>query len=458
MAGISISGLMSGLDTGAIVSQLMAVERAQARPIQQAQSRATSLNTALTDLNSAVKKMGDLARGFAPTSILDGSNFAATSVKSSDETIAKVTANGKAATADLTFTVDSVARASSTVSKNAFTLTETLGNNQAFSLNIGTAGKTTDITINAGATLTDVAEQINAAGAGVRATLLKVNDTQYALQVTAEKTGADSTVTIGGGGGVFDAGFQETVTGADTKITIGSGGPNPLTVTSSDRTIKDLVPGIDVTVLKESTSPVTITAGRDNETITKQADEFMKSVSAILSGISAGSQAGTASVSKDDTNWVNSAGVFMGNSTVRDLTQRLQNVLVGSSTNLPSSIGISIDRNGAATFDKAVFEKALADDPAKVEAVLAETAKQFRQVADDATDVTRGTLTNAIKGQADLVKDYGNRLSAFEDRLASTEARYKAKFDALDSMLSKMKSQSDWLTGQLNSLPSASSK
>lgn len=457
MAGISVSGLMSGLDTGALVDRLMSVERLQQRPILLGQQKASTLADALTNLNGLFKKLGDAANGFAPTSVLDTSNFDAVTAKSSDESVATVTAGAKPSTADITFTVDKLAQASSVVSKNAFTLTDTLGNGQALNLNIATGGKSTDVTIQAGATLTDVVDQINKSGAGVRANLIKVNDTQYALQVTAEKSGAGSTVSISDSGGTFGSGFAETVQAQDTQVTLGGGGANPLTITSSDRTIKDLVPGLDVTVKKVSADPVTISAKPDNDAIAGKAEEFVKALNAVLGDIAAKSKPDPNAAASTDTMQQSKGGVFLGNSVVRGLTQQVQDVLVGSSANLPSQIGISIDKTGAATFDKNAFLKALQEDPDKVKAIMTETARQVGQVTKGATDVSNGSLTTAVQGQSDLVKDYTDRLNRFDDRMAAMEARYRAKFDALDSMLSKMKSQSDWLAGQLKSLPTASS-
>lgn len=456
MAGISISGLMSGLDTNAIVGQLMSVERMAKTPIVLGQNKASALSEALTNLNGLFKKLGDAANGFAPASVLDKSNFDAVTTKSSDESVATVTPGAKPATADLSFTVRSVAQASSGVSKNAFTLTDTLGNGQALNLNIGTGGKTTDVTVNAGATLTDVVDAINTSGAGVRANLLKVNDTQYALQITAEKTGLAGTVSIDDASGTFSAGLQETAKGADTQITVGSGA-NALSITSSERTIKDLVPGLDVTVKKASAEPVRITSRPDNDTLAQKAQDFVNAMNSVLSDVSSKTKANANAAPSTDPYANSGGGVFLGNSTVLNLQQQLQNVLVGSAANLPSNVGISIDKNGAATFDKDAFVKALNEDPARVKTIMTETAKQVGQVTKAATDMTNGALTMAVQGQSDVVKDYTQRLSNFEDRMTSLEARYKAKFDALDSMLSKMKSQSDWLSGQLKSLPSASS-
>lgn len=462
MAGIQISGLTSGLDASAIVGQLMAVERQAKTPILFGQAKANALSDALTNLNGLFKKLGDAAGGFSPASVLDKSNFEAVTAKSSDEAIATVTPGAKPSSADLSFTVKSVAQASSVVSKNAFTLTEGLGNGQALNLSIATGGQQpTSIQVNPGATLSEVADAINKSGAGVHANLLKVNDTQYALQVTSDKTGAASTVSLTGTytdstGSTVDVfgGTSETVAAKDTEIDLGGG----VTITSSDRTIKDLVPGLDVTVKKVSTDPVTITSKPDNDAIAAKADEFVKAINAVLGDISSKSKpAPNAAPATDaDMSRLSSAGVFLGNSTVRDVEQRIQNVLVGSATNLPSDIGISIDKTGQATFDKDVFLKALNEDPDKVKAVMTETARQVGQVTKDATDVEKGSLTAAIKGQGDIVKDYTDRLQRFEDRMDATEARYKAKFAALDSMLSKMKSQGDWLAGQLNSLPGAS--
>jgi flagellar hook-associated protein 2 len=62
MSGISFGGLVSGLDTGSIVSQLVALRR---RPIVRLEQKKTDLNrglAALNDLKAALAKLDTAAK------------------------------------------------------------------------------------------------------------------------------------------------------------------------------------------------------------------------------------------------------------------------------------------------------------------------------------------------------------------------------------------------------------
>lgn len=78
-------------------------------------------------------------------------------------------------------------------------------------------------------------------------------------------------------------------------------------------------------------------------------------------------------------------------------------------------------------------------------------AYQFDQMltsmlADD------GTLSSHSKGIDASIKDLGNSREQMTARLAATEARYRAQFSALDTMISSMNSTSSYLTQQLAQL------
>ena len=69
----------------------------------------------------------------------------------------------------------------------------------------------------------------------------------------------------------------------------------------------------------------------------------------------------------------------------------------------------------------------------------------------------KGSVSSAQTGLKALIKDITNREAEFSRRLVSTEARYRAQFTALDTLLGKMSSTSAYLTQQLASLSSLNS-
>src|SRR3954465_12927567 len=62
MAGLSLGGLASGLDTTTIISQLMAIDRAPEKRMQLQQSVLQARQTALTDIGTRVRNLLDKAK------------------------------------------------------------------------------------------------------------------------------------------------------------------------------------------------------------------------------------------------------------------------------------------------------------------------------------------------------------------------------------------------------------
>ncbi|HVW64896.1 MAG TPA: flagellar filament capping protein FliD [Nitrosospira sp.] len=64
-----------------------------------------------------------------------------------------------------------------------------------------------------------------------------------------------------------------------------------------------------------------------------------------------------------------------------------------------------------------------------------------------------GMLASRTDGLNASIKDLDKRQSDFNDRMAATEARYRAQFTALDTMLSSLNQTSAYMTQQLSALP-----
>lgn len=137
----------------------------------------------------------------------------------------------------------------------------------------------------------------------------------------------------------------------------------------------------------------------------------------------------------------------------RGLTQDIQNAFIGSSTTAPSTVGISIERDGTLKFDKAKFTAAYASDPDKVTKTTGELATKVAEVSKAATGAADGTLTMRLQAEQNLVKDYSQQITKFEDRMSLREETLKQQFSAMESLLSKMQAQGNWLSGQLATLP-----
>lgn len=69
-----------------------------------------------------------------------------------------------------------------------------------------------------------------------------------------------------------------------------------------------------------------------------------------------------------------------------------------------------------------------------------------------AVDSVSGTITNAIDGRNRTVSDLEEQISAWDRRLALRQATLRRQFSAMETALSSMRQQSNWLAGQVNQL------
>lgn len=463
MAGnMAVGGLLTGFDTKAVVDKLMAVERLAGDRIAKAKTSATALSSAFAQLNGLVKSMGDAATAVLPDSLMKTSIWNSATATSSNKDIATATASGVPMTGSLSFTVDTVAAAGSAMTGEiAVADRNTALSTGDWTLGITNHGKApaTPLTFTKDDTLNTVAQKINdAKDLDVSATVVKAGDGVYRLQLTSKSTGSDTTLSFTGDTAVL-GGFNTLKDGADTKLTVGGGSAAQFSVTSKTTKVDGLMDGVSISVAKTSADPVTITAAKDPNAIADKVQAMVDAANAALTNVRINSKVDPNLAKSDAGKAVaNNSGLFLGNSTAGDVTRRISDVFVGSSANIPSVAGINIARDGTVSFDKAKFTEAYAKDPAAIEKTVTDTAQKLSDVGKSLTNATDGTLTVAIRGQDALVKDYSDQITRFNDRMTAKQEILNRQYDALDAMLSKLKSQGDWLTGQLNALNGSSSK
>jgi flagellar hook-associated protein 2 len=444
----SISGLASGLDTAGIINQLMQLEAISQNRLKAQQSAQKSVLAALqslnTDVASLATKAGDLAKATTWQTLKATSSSAAVTA----------TAGSSATAASFTIGVTALAASAQTLyadktalDANVVTGTVTLS---------GADGKTHAITT-AGSTLADLAKGINDAKAGVTATTVQTAPGVYQLQLTADATGAGTTdISLTG----VSLTVASSTRGQDAAISIGDLG---LTATSKSNTFADITPGVTLTLAAgaKAGDTATITVAQDATGVKAGVKALVDQVNALLTKIDTQSANATGGTT---------AGVLSGDATVRSLRSALLNTVFGATgTTSMASVGIQTDRYGKLVFDEAAFDKAYAADPAAVASQFTTGsttttptvpdgwAARLQTAARNASSSTTGTITTAITGRQSSIDRLGDDIDAWDMRLELRRTSLTRQFTALETALSSMQSQGNWLAGQLASLPTSSS-
>ncbi|HEY0259144.1 MAG TPA: flagellar filament capping protein FliD [Lacisediminihabitans sp.] len=452
---ISLDGLSSGLDTTALITTLMQAE-AQPQTLLKAQVTSTTAEiAALQGLNTKLASLADLATSTAKKGALD--LYAATS----SSTALTATAAAGASAGELQVVVSALAQRQVGVSAAMATWpspsTLTIVGHDGTPVEISPASSSLD----------DVVSAINAAGAGVTATKVAsgtdASGTKlYRLQLSSTTTGAASSFTVYQGsaadvaaGTAVDVlaapGSAIIKTAQDAKLTLWAGSSAEQEITSSSNTFTDLLPGVSVSVTATSTDPITVAVGRDVQQVSAVASKLVDALNQVFSTIT--SQSAVATTTAADGTTSVTAGVFSGDTTVRDINDKVINAASAPiDGHSPSEYGISITSSGTLTFDADKFAAALAADPATVNAALQTIASRVADVATTASDKYVGTLTGKITGDQSQVTRLNQQVADWDIRLASRKATLEKTYSSMEVTLSNLKAQQANLTSQLAAL------
>lgn len=445
----SIGGLVSGLDTKTLVSQLMAVA---AGPQTKLKAQLTTTNaqvTAAQSVNTKAQSMTSLAKELAAAKTYT----TASAVSSS----ASVTASASASAASgaisfrVTATATSLSVATGVLKPVEYEVDPdgaptTTPKKVTFSIS-DHDGTAVSITADSGSA-TDLVKAINSSTAGVAASAVTdLGGTRLVLTSTTTGSLGDFTDTL------QTTDTERVLVGAqDARIEVGLN--EPIALTSHSNTFKDLMPGVDVTVSKYTggDDPVVVTTAVSTSGIASKVSGLVTAMNAVLSDIAFHTKALTPGTTASATN----GGLLAGNSAMRGLASAVSTAVsggVGGSSAVQA--GLAVTRDGQVTFDQAAFTTLYAKDSAKAQEVLTTFATAVQTAGDLASSATTGSISSFITGSKSTAQTLTDRISDYDVRLAAKQERLTAQYAALETALQKLKSQSDSLTQALASLTSS---
>jgi flagellar hook-associated protein 2 len=450
MATISSPGIGSGLDVSSIISQLMALERQPLKQLETAETKIQSQISEVGKIKSALSKFRDLSAKLAST------DFWRTTTGTSSNSAVSITTSSTASPAQFQVSVGTLAKAQTIAAPAVASSTATLGSGTLTIQRAG-GGDPFEIAIEGTDTLAAIRDKINAAGAGVTASIL--NDGSGArLMMRANATGTDNafTTTVSGTGldGLgFDAGTQSggatpAQPAANAVATI-----NNLPIASQSNTLADVLDGVTLTLNAETAAPVTVDVKPDNEALKKVLTDFAAAYTELARLI-------TTDTKYDATN--KKAGPLQADSAIVGLQARLR-AMIGASSGASaayarlSDVGFEMQQDGslsvnAAKLDKAIANlgelKALFSGSSLTDANLDGFGKRFRVVAGEILGVD-GSLTTRTNGLNDKLTRNQKQQDRMEERLAQTQKRLEKQYSMLDTKLGTLNGLSSYVTQQI---------
>ncbi|MET0208100.1 MAG: flagellar filament capping protein FliD, partial [Burkholderiaceae bacterium] len=424
-----------------------------------------SIKSQLSTLSDAVNKLA-LA-----------STWNAKTVASSDEKSVKatVTSGSSATISSFSIAVTKLARAQSVASAaipsgvgvGSGTLSIQLGQWDTTGTPAFTAGSAAAVSVTVASTdtLSDIAGKINSAGAGVTATVLKdlsgdrlmlrSSSTGEAtgFQIQASDDGTDTTH-VGLQTLAFDAAgvgmaAQPIQYGQNAAATI-----NGIPVTSASNTLDGTIPGLSMTLLQETTTPVEIKASTDTASMTTIIQSFVTAYNSM-------NQMFNDATKYDAT--TKTAALLQGDATTTGMQSALRKLIGASSGGGAlkhlSDLGISIAKDGAGalSIDSGKLATAL-KDPAAVQQFFAAPKGESELATGFATRLyafTRDAVgsDSVLAGKTESLQAQksgnGKQQDRVSDRLTITEARLRKQYATLDTTMASMTALNTYITQQI---------
>ncbi len=450
--GISVGGIVSGIDTDTMVTQLVAAARAPQTVMKADLSDLEDLKDTYETLVEKVTALQD-----AYEAIDSADELRATTAASSDEGAVTVEADGGAVAGRYSIEVTSLA-ANETEVSDGFSDKDTTGTIAEGTLSVTYAGTTTALTVDStNSSLEELADLINDNVEGVTAYIMDTGDatSPYRLVVTGKDTGASNTLTLDTSGmtgtGTVPT-FTETSTAADAALTV-----NGIAITSADNAIDDVVSGITFNLEDVTTSAITVTVETDLDTTVENLNTFVTAYNELRTYI-------RTHRAYDADNDIK--GEFVGESTVVGLMQSLQSVVgaaytTGGVYESLGSIGFETQQDGSIEIDEDVLRAALEDSPEDIVALFEADAGTFGDALADLitnyTDEDEGYLTLRTETIDGRITDLETDIDDFDTRMDSYEARLRKQFTAMELALAKLNDASAQLAAMLGDGSSSSS-
>jgi flagellar hook-associated protein 2 len=307
--------------------------------------------------------------------------------------------------------------------------------------------------------LEGIRDAINEANMGVTATLINDGDATapYRLVLSSGSLGASNSmkITVSGDATLINLlahdpegtqNLAETVTAKNANIKV-----NGVAVSKDSNSVSDVIHGVTLNLLKETTSPVKLTVARDTSTISTSVASLVKAYNDLV-GIFKTETSYDATAKKGAT--------LQGDATVRTLQAQMRSILssavsgTSGALNTLSDVGVAFQKDGTLKLDQTKLDAAMKDHFADISILFSSDNGYLTTLKTFTASIlaSNGTLANRTNGIGRSITDIGNRRTEMETRLLSIEKRYRAQFTNLDSMLSSMNATSTYLTQQLAKL------
>lgn len=454
---IQFGGLATGMDTNAIIDQLMNIERL---PIARLETDKTWLNTRLSAFTELDSKLSSFLNSIKDLGDADTLQKRSGKLSTEDYLTASVSSEALVGTS-YQIEVQSLAQVQKSVSQTGFSSKESSSFDTG-SLSIAVDGTSHSVDITSeNNSLEGIMKAINDADIGVKAAIINDGSSDpYRLVLTGENVATDFSLDDSG----LNSGTGTDVLG----IFEGPGGlTNPpvqdasrahlfidgIEIYGDSNTLTEAIPGVTLDLVQAKVGETTnLNITLDKSAITSTIENFAKGYNDVVGFIT-----GQSVIEGEG------GGVLGGDSGINSIKRHLQNMLTTPYSNSGvfstlSQLGFETQKDGTLLVNDEILSAAVDNNLDSVVSVLAGEdgndglAAQFQDYLESMTSSTTGMLQGRRTSINNNIDRIDNRVETMEMRLEQREKTLRAQFTAMESLVSGMNAQSSYLSQQMTAI------
>jgi flagellar hook-associated protein 2 len=453
---IALPGLASGLNSAAIISEIIAMDSQPMLQLEIEQAGVEAQSTELGNLQNSLSTVANDAANLSGPGLFDTTQ----SVTTSDPTLITATAASGAAIGGYEVQVSQLATAAS----------RTYGYTSPASADTITIDGQ-QLTINAGDTIEQFAAQINSdSNLDVQAAVTGSGTVVLSSTSTGLQSGAY--IQVSDPGAALAENTADAYAGQNATYTV-----NNTSGSSSSNTVTNAIPGVTLTlggVTSSNGDPVTVVvaAPQASETnIAAAINQFVSDYNTAVNSIE--TQLSQAPVNDPQNATDAEQGTLFSDTDLNGLLNNMRQLMYTPGSGLPSGMAALSDigiTTGAPSGDAAptqsslagdltvnttTLEQAIADNPSGVEAVLNSFSQSFQTLVNSEAG-PGGVIAQRISDNSDEVSNMSNQISDMQAALTEQQTQLQNEYSTLEANISQSDSQESQLLSEIASLGTGS--
>jgi len=459
MAGITIDGLVSGLQTADLIAELMEAERA---PITRMESTKEEYQNKISLLQDLSLKLSTLK--ISADTLNTSSLYGARAVTSSQENVLTASAQSGAPTGRYTIQVEQIALAHQLASGVTSDPSARVFGIGTITLQVGSGSPVTINITSDNNSLNGIRDAINNAGLPITASIVG-SGSEYRLVILSNATGTEGQITLNvnlqeeeEGEEVETLSFSDIQPPQNAKLLLGvaTDTSTPLSFEFSSNTVTGLLPGVTLNLLSSSSSSVTVEVKEDTSLLQEQIEKFVENYNDVINTID------NLTFYDPDSG---EKGAFLGDVNLSIIQMQLERAVTSVVSSAPeevnslSMLGVKLTKTGLLQIeDREALSEKLSTNSAGIKELFTEgVAKNLSQTIQGMTVYGSGTLWVKQDMYQRMIQDIDKRIASLEEIMDLKEERLWRQYTNLETYLSNMQSQSNWLAGQIAALTKQSS-